>query len=33
MAAVQGMAVFAALAAANIWIYRPVQFLLSLWTM
>ena len=33
MAAVQGMAVFAALAAANIWIYRPVQFLLSLWTL
>lgn len=32
-AAVQGAAVFAALAAANIWIYRPVQFLLSLWMM
>jgi hypothetical protein len=33
MAALQGLAVFAALAAANIWIYRPVQFLMSLWTM
>ena len=33
MAITQGVAVFAALAAANIWIYRPVQFLLSLWAM
>lgn len=33
MAAVQGLAVFVALAATNIWVYRPVQFLLSLWTM
>lgn len=33
MAAVQALAVFAALAVANIWIYRPVQFLLSLWAM
>ena len=33
MAVLQGLAVFAALAAANIWIYRPVQFLLSLWAM
>ena len=33
MAVVQGVAVFIALAAANIWIYRPVQFLLSLWAM
>lgn len=33
MALVQGVAVFVALATANIWIYRPVQFLLSLWAM
>lgn len=33
MAIVQGLAVFVALAATNVWIYRPVQFLLSLWTM
>jgi hypothetical protein len=33
MAALQGLAVFIALAVSNIWIYRPVQFLLSLWAM
>lgn len=33
MAITQGLAVFAALAATNIWVYRPVQFVLSLWAM
>lgn len=33
MAVVQAIAVFAALAVTNVWVYRPVQFLLSLWTM
>ncbi|MEF9978182.1 MAG: hypothetical protein RR834_06765, partial [Thermomonas sp.] len=33
MAMLQGLAVFVALAATNVWIYRPAQFLLSLWAM
>lgn len=32
-AALQGMAAFVALGVTSIYVYRPVQFLLSLWTM
>ena len=30
---VQGIAAFVAFAAASMWVYRPAQFLLALWTM
>ena len=32
-ALVQGIAAFVAFAAASMWVYRPAQFLLALWTM
>jgi hypothetical protein len=33
LALLQGVAAFVAFALASMWIYRPVQFLLALWTM